>query len=89
LVRIEHTIKVKAEKGMTEAQRKAIEDRERKRMEDEASAKRAAEKLERKRREAEERLRAQKTAAAPAAPSGEKLAEAKDLLTTLVASKKT
>jgi hypothetical protein len=82
--RVTHTMKVKAEKNMTDAQRKALDEQEKKRKEEEEHKRLAAEKLERKRREAEERLAAQRKAA-PAVEtqqhaSADKLAAAADLL---------
>lgn len=81
--RVNHSIKVHAEKGLTDAQRKEIEERERKQREEDERKRAAAEKLERKRREAEARLAAIKAAQpapAPHAVPADRLAAAADVL---------
>jgi hypothetical protein len=91
--RVTHTMQVKAEKNLTDAQREAIRQREQKQREEDERKKAAADKLERKRREAEERIAAQRKAAGSAAASAEptasadRLAAAADLLKMAVDAK--
>jgi sRNA-binding protein len=92
--RVTHTMQVKAEKNLTDAQREAIRQREQKQREEDERKKAAADKLERKRREAEERIAAQRSAAGSAAAAGaeptasaDRLAAAADLLKMAVDAK--
>jgi sRNA-binding protein len=91
--RVTHTMQVKAEKNLTDAQREAIRQREQKQREEDERKKAAADKLERKRREAEERIAAQRSAAGSAAAgaeptaSADRLAAAADLLKMAVDAK--
>lgn len=88
--RVNQSIKAHAEKGLTPAQRKEIEERERKQREEDERKRQAAEKLERKRREGEARLAALKAAQpapAEAPASADKLAAAADVLKFAVQEK--
>jgi hypothetical protein len=86
---VTQSIKKQEVKNMTDEQRKAIEERERKQREEDERKRIAAEKLERKRLEAEARMRTQQHAAAVPSVSNteENRAAAADVLKFAVADK--